>query len=159
MFIDKLARIDDEVSLGEGVKIWANAHIRSGAIIGPGTSIGENVYIGPGVVVGARCKIQNAAQIHHPAVLHEGVFIGPGVIVTNDKHPVAVDEDGLPLTDSDWTPVGTTFLERSSVGAGAVIVSPLTIGVGARVAAGAVVTKDVPDGALVGGVPARSLNS
>ena len=90
-----------------------------------------------------------------PAVLESGVFIGPAVVLTNDHFPRAVNPDGSPKSAHDWEPVGVTIRQGAAIGARSVCVAPVTIGRWALVAAGAVVTKDVPDYAIVAGVPAR----
>jgi acetyltransferase-like isoleucine patch superfamily enzyme len=113
--------------------------------------------VGPGVRVGAGVKIQNYALVYEPAVLEDGVFVGPAVVLTNDQYPRAVDPTGAPKRAGVWTPVGVTVREGASLGARAVCVAPVTIGRWAMVAAGAVVSRDVPDFALVAGVPARQI--
>ncbi len=105
--------------------------------------------------MGDGCKVQNYALVYEPAVLEAGVFIGPAVVLTNDHFPRAINADGSPKSAHDWTPVGVTLRRGASIGARAVCVAPVIIGRWATVAAGAVVTKDVPDYALMVGVPAR----
>ncbi len=151
------AEVDAQVVLRQGVHVWQHSHIRSGAVIGEDTNVGRCVYVGTGVRIGARCKIQNNAQIYEPATLADGVFIGPGVILTNDRNPRAVNPDLTKRSADDWDPVGVTVREGASIGAGAVCVAPVVIGRWALVAAGAVVTADVPDFGLVAGVPARQI--
>jgi acetyltransferase-like isoleucine patch superfamily enzyme len=107
------------------------------------------------VGIGDRCKVQNHASIFHGATLEDGVFVGPGAVLTNDRHPRAINPDGSLKTDSDWE-VGTILVRHgASLGAGAVILTNLTIGRFALVGAGAVVTHSVPDHGLVVGNPAR----
>jgi acetyltransferase-like isoleucine patch superfamily enzyme len=106
-------------------------------------------------VVGDRCKIQNHALVYEPAVLEDGVFVGPAVVFTNDYFPRAVTPEGELKSAEHWQAVAVTVREGASIGARAVCVAPVTIGRWALVAAGAVVTRDVPDFALVAGVPAR----
>ena len=103
----------------------------------------------------SRVKLQNYALVYEPAVLEDGVFVGPAAVLTNDTYPRSVTPDGKLKRGEDWTPVGVTIREGASVGARAVCVAPVTIGRWATVAAGSVVTRDVPDFALVAGVPAR----
>ena len=154
-FVHDLARLDRQAQIGSNVKIWANAHIRERAIIGDNTIIAEGVYVGPDVEIGRNCKIQNSAQIHGPARIHDGVFVGPGVIFTNDRFPRAIGETGELLTSSDWSPVGSEVHFGASLGAGVIVVSPVSIGRHAMVAAGSVVTQSVPEGVTVAGVPAK----
>ncbi|MGZ4494771.1 MAG: acyltransferase [Nocardioides sp.] len=149
------ADVDPSAALGDGTKVWHLAQVRERATVGTDCVVGRGAYLGPGVVVGDRVKIQNLAQVYEPAVLGDGVFIGPAVVLTNDQHPRAVNPDGTAKAASDWEPVGVTVREGASVGAGAVCVAPVTIGRWALVAAGAVVTRDVPDFGLVVGSPAR----
>jgi UDP-2-acetamido-3-amino-2,3-dideoxy-glucuronate N-acetyltransferase len=149
------ADLDDGVTIGDGSSIWHLAQVRSGADIGRNVVVGRGAYIGTGVHVGDNCKIQNYALVYEPARLEDGVFIGPAAVLTNDTFPRAINPDGTSKSAHDWDPVGVTCLEGSSIGARAVCVAPVTIGRWATVAAGAVVVKDVPDYALVAGVPAR----
>lgn len=157
MVIHKDARVDSDVQLGDDVHIWAFSTVRSGAHIGDRSSVGVGAYVGPGAVVGRDCKIQNGAYIYEPAILDDGVFIGPRVILTNDRHPRAITPDGVQKTAEDWECVGVTIRRGASIGAGAVCVAPVTIGEWSTVAAGAVVTKDVPAYALVAGMPAKRI--
>ena len=151
------ADVDPTAQIGEGSSVWHLAQVRDGATIGEECIVGRGAYIGSGVRVGARCKIQNYALVYEPAVLEPGVFIGPAVVLTNDTFPRAVNPDGSLKSAHDWEPVGVVVREGASVGARAVCVAPVTIGGWATVAAGAVVTRDVPDFALVAGVPARRI--
>lgn len=107
--------------------------------------------------MGPGCKVQNYALVYEPAHLDRGVFIGPGVVLTNDHFPRAINPDGTPKSAHDWEPVGVTIHEGASIGARAVCVAPVTIGQWATIAAGSVVTRDVPAFALMVGVPARRL--
>jgi len=149
--------IADSAKIGNGSQIWHNSQVRENVSIGSTCVIGRNVYVGPGVIIGTNCKIQNNALIYEPATLADGVFIGPGVILTNDQYPRAVNSDLSLKSGADWTPVGVVIAEGASIGAGSVCVAPVSIGRWALVAAGSVVTKNVPDFALVAGVPARQL--
>ncbi len=149
------ADVDDRATVGDGTLVWHLAQVREGARVGRECIIGRGAYIGPGVVVGDRCKVQNHALVYEPAVLEDGAFVGPAAVFTNDHLPRAVNPDGTLKSAHDWHAVGVTVREGASVGARAVCVAPVTIGRWAMVAAGAVVTKDVPDYALVVGVPAR----
>jgi len=151
------ADVSENAVLGENTKVWHLAQIREGAVIGSGGIIGRGVYVGSGVQIGQNCKIQNYALVYEPAALGNGVFIGPGVILTNDTYPRAINPDGSLKSADNWEAVGVTIKDGASIGARAVCVAPVTIGKWATVAAGAVVVKDVPDFALVAGVPARRL--
>lgn len=149
--------IDESATIGEGTVVWNTSQIRERAAVGPDCTIGRGVYVGPGVTIGGRCKIQNFALIYEPAQIAGGVFIGPGVILTNDTYPRAINLDGSPKTASDWRPVGVRIGNGASIGANSTCVAPVSIGEWAVVAAGSVVTNDVPDHALVCGVPARQI--
>lgn len=154
-YVSPQAVIESGVIIGNGTYIWEFTKIRAGAVIGENVTIGMNVYIGPGVVIGGNCKIQNNAMIYEPAKIGSGVFIGPGVILTNDKHPRATRLSGEKLKSEDWISYGVEIEDEASVGAGAICVAPVVIGRRAMVAAGAVVTKNVPSGETWLGVPAR----
>jgi UDP-2-acetamido-3-amino-2,3-dideoxy-glucuronate N-acetyltransferase len=154
-FISPKAIVEPGVEIGQGSHVWEFTKIRSGTVIGENVTIGMNVYIGPGVVIGPNCKIQNNAMIYEPAVIGAGVFIGPGVILTNDKHPRAAKPSGEKLAAEDWVQVGVQIQDLASIGAGAICVAPVVVGKSAMVAAGAVLTKDVPNGEIWLGVPAR----
>jgi len=149
------ADVAGDAVIGDGSSVWHLAQVREGAVLGTNCVIGRGAYIGTGVRMGNSCKVQNYALVYEPAVLEDGVFIGPAVVLTNDHFPRAVNADGSPKSAADWHAVGVTIRHGASIGARAVCVAPVTIGRWATVAAGAVVTKDVPDYALVVGVPAR----
>jgi UDP-2-acetamido-3-amino-2,3-dideoxy-glucuronate N-acetyltransferase len=149
------ADVDPRARLGPGVSVWHLAQIREGAEIGAECIIGRGAYIGAGVRLGRRCKVQNYALLYEPAWLGDGVFVGPAAVFTNDRYPRAVTPEGSVKTAGDWEPAGVTVGDGASVGARAVCVAPVTVGRWAVVAAGAVVVADVPDFALVAGVPAR----
>ena len=151
------ADLDDGVAIGDGSSIWHLAQVRGGADIGENVVVGRGAYIGTGVHVGNNCKIQNYALVYEPAYLEDGVFIGPAAVLTNDTFPRAINPDGTAKSAHDWEPVGVTLRQGASVGARAVCVAPVTIGAWATVAAGSVVTRDVPDYALVAGVPAKRI--
>jgi UDP-2-acetamido-3-amino-2,3-dideoxy-glucuronate N-acetyltransferase len=153
--IEDSADVAATAEIGEGTRVWHLAQVREDARIGRDCRIGRGAYVGPGVVIGDRCKLQNHALVYEPAVLEDGVFVGPGVVFTNDTLPRAVDPAGNVKEAEDWTPVGVVVREGASIGARAVCVAPVVVGRWAMVAAGAVVTRDVPDFALVAGVPAR----
>lgn len=151
------ADVAPTAAIGAGCSIWHLAQVREDAALGTTCVIGRGAYIGPGVVLGDNCKVQNYALVYEPAVLGRGVFIGPAVVLTNDTHPRAINPDGSLKSAHDWESMGVTIGDGAAIGARAVCVAPVAIGSWATVAAGAVVTKDVPDFALVVGVPARQV--
>lgn len=124
-----------------------------GCSIGDETRIGPFVEVQVGAVIGARCKLQSHCFICEGVTLEDEVFVGHGVIFTNDLWPRATDDAGN-VIDSDWTLSRTLVRRRAAIGSGATIL-PVTIGEGALVAAGSVVTRDVPDHMMVAGNPAR----
>jgi acetyltransferase-like isoleucine patch superfamily enzyme len=126
-----------------------------GCRVGEGSRIGAFVEIQKNAVIGSRCKISSHTFICEGVTLEDGVFVGHGVMFTNDLHPRAVNPDGSLQTDANWTVVPTLVKRRASIGSNATIIAGVTIGEGALVGAGAVVTRDVPDYAVVAGVPAR----
>ncbi|MCB0116001.1 MAG: acyltransferase [Caldilineaceae bacterium] len=151
------AEVADSVQLGAGTRIWHQVQIRERVQIGSDCIVGKNVYIDSGVVVGNNVKIQNNALLYHGATIEDGVFIGPQVCLTNDRIPRAITPDGQLKTDDDWVVGETKIRYGASLGAGSVILPGISIGRFAMVAAGAVVTHDVPDYGLVVGVPARRI--
>lgn len=151
------ADVDERAEIGDGSTVWHLAQVREHAELGRNCVIGRGAYVGPGVTIGDNCKLQNYALVYEPAVLEDGVFVGPAAVLTNDTFPRAVNPDGSLKSGADWEAVGVTLREGSAIGARAVCVAPVTVGRWATVAAGSVVTKDVPDFALVAGVPARWL--
>jgi UDP-2-acetamido-3-amino-2,3-dideoxy-glucuronate N-acetyltransferase len=151
------ADVAPTASLGEGTSVWQQATVREDVAIGRNCVIGRGAYLGPGVRLGNNVKVQNHALIYEPAVLADGAFVGPAVVFTNDTHPRAVTPDGRLKTADDWEAVGVTVHEGAAIGARAVCVAPVAVGRWAMVAAGAVVTRDVADFALVAGVPARRI--
>lgn len=155
--VQPTAQVADSATVGDGTSVWELAQIREDARLGSGCVIGRGAYVGPGVVMGDNVKLQNYALVYEPAELGDGVFIGPAVVLTNDEYPRSVDPDGKLKRGGDWEPVGVKIGTGASVGARAVCVAPVRIGEWAMVAAGAVVTNDVPDFALVVGVPARQI--
>ncbi|MDJ1137606.1 acyltransferase [Streptomyces iconiensis] len=149
------AQVSGQALVGDGTTVWELAQIREGAVLGEDCVVGRGAYVGAGVRIGARSKLQNFALVYEPAELGEGVFVGPAVVLTNDRNPRSVDPEGTPKRAGDWEAVGVTVGEGASLGARSVCVAPVRVGRWAMVAAGAVVTADVPDHALVVGVPAR----
>jgi UDP-2-acetamido-3-amino-2,3-dideoxy-glucuronate N-acetyltransferase len=153
----KSADVDDRAEVGDGTSVWHLAQIREDAVLGVNCVVGRGAYVGSGVRVGNNVKIQNYALVYEPAIVEDGAFIGPAVVLTNDMFPRAVNPDGTPKSPADWGAVGVTIRTGAAVGARAVCIAPITIGRWALVAAGSVVTKDVPDFALVAGSPAKRL--
>lgn len=155
--ITATADVSDAATIGDGSSIWHLAQVREDAVLGTNCVIGRGAYIGTGVQLGDNCKVQNYALVYEPAKLADGVFIGPAAVLTNDTYPRAINPDGSLKSASDWEAVGVTIEQGAAIGARAVCVAPVTIGAWAMVAAGSVVTKDVPAHALVAGVPARQI--
>jgi UDP-2-acetamido-3-amino-2,3-dideoxy-glucuronate N-acetyltransferase len=149
------AEVAQDAVLGDGSVVWSLAQIRERAVIGRDCIIGRGSYVDHDVTIGDDVKIQNLAQVYFPAEVSRGVFIGPSAVFTNDQYPRAVTPSGERATSDDWRPVGVSVREGASIGAHAVCVAPVVIGRWAMVAAGAVVTRNVPDFALVAGTPAR----
>lgn len=148
-FVHESSYIDDGVVIGEGTKIWHFCHIQTGAVIGTNCSLGQNVNVSNNVKIGNGVKIQNNVSVYEGVEIENGVFCGPSCVFTNDLTPRARYPKGY--SNYKRTVVG----EGASIGANATIVCGHNIGKYAMVAAGAVVTKDVPDYALVAGVPAK----
>lgn len=157
MAIDPTADVDPAAHIDPTARVWGLAQVRADAVLGANVIVGRGAYIGTGVTVGANAKIQNLALVYEPAVIGEGAFIGPAVVLTNDLRPRAVNPDGSQKSAADWDAVGVSVGRGASIGARAVCVAPVTIGEWAMVAAGAVVTRDVPAHALVAGTPARQI--
>jgi len=152
--IHPTAEVSDAASIGDGASVWHQAQVREGAVVGPGCIIGKGVYVGAGVHVGANCKVQNYSCLYEGTTLEDGVFVGPEVVFTNDRYPRAINPDGSIKSADDWHLEGTTVAYGGAVGSRSVILPGLHIGRWALVAAGSVVTKDVPAHALVAGTPA-----
>lgn len=152
------ANVSEQAKIEDGSTIWQNAQIREHVCLGRNCIVGQNVYIDFEVVIGDNVKIQNNASLYHGLKLEDGVFVGPHVIFTNDRIPRAINPDGSLKSATDWEVGRTHVCFGAAIGAGAVIVTGITIGRWAMVGSGAVVTKDVPDHALVVGSPARVLS-
>lgn len=149
-------RIAPDVKLGQRVKIFAFTNLY-GCAIGDDTKIGTFVEIQKGARVGARCKVSSHTFICEGVAVEDEVFIGHGVTFINDRFPRSTNPDGKLQTEADWQCVATVVKRGASIGSGATILCGVTIGAGAIVGAGSVVTKDVPDGMIVAGNPARVL--
>ena len=152
--------IASDVSLGEGVKIFQPDLVNLyGCTIGPNTKVGAFVEIQKNATIGARCKISSHSFICEGVTIEDEVFVGHGVMFTNDRYPQATNQDGSLQTEADWQVDETLVKKRASIGSNATIISGITIGEGALIGAGAVVTHDVPDHAIVAGVPARVIGN
>ena len=150
VFVHESSYVDDGCRIGPGTKVWHFSHVMSGATIGAGCNIGQNVVISPGVVIGDRVRIQNNVSVYTGAVIEDDVFLGPSCVLTNVTNPRSqVNRHSL---------YEVTQLRRGcTIGANSTIVCGTTVGRYAFVGAGAVVTKNVPDFALVVGNPARQV--
>lgn len=148
--------VADNVILGAGVRIFKPELVNIyGCTLGDETSVGPFVEIQAGVVVGARCKIQSHSFICEGVILEDEVFVGHGVMFTNDLYPRSTNSDGTTKAKGDWEVVKTLIKKRAGIGSNATILAGVTVGENAIIGAGAVVTKDVPDYAIVAGVPAQ----
>lgn len=147
-YVHESSYIDEEVVIGAGTKIWHFCHIQSGAVIGKECSLGQNVNISQNVRIGNQVKIQNNVSVYEGVEIEDGVFLGPSCVFTNDLTPRARYPKGRQGYKK------TLVKEGASIGANATIVCGHIIGRFAMIAAGAVVTKDVPDYCLVAGNPA-----
>lgn len=149
-YMHETAIVDDGARIGKGSRVWHFVHICGGAKIGNGVSLGQNVFVGNKVEIGDRCKIQNNVSVYDNVYLEEGVFCGPSMVFTNVYNPRSLIERKDQYLD-------TRVKRGASLGANCTIVCGVTIGEYAFVGAGAVVNKDVPDYALVVGVPAKQV--
>ena len=148
LWAHETACVDDPSAIGEGTRVWHFSHIAKGASVGPRCSIGQNVFIAPGAVVGAGVKIQNNVSVYDGVTLEDSVFCGPSVVFTNVINPRSHIS-----RKHEYRP--TLVRQGATLGANATVLCGLTIGRFAFVGAGAVVTRDVPDFALVTGSPGR----
>jgi UDP-2-acetamido-3-amino-2,3-dideoxy-glucuronate N-acetyltransferase len=148
IFIHQTSIVDEGVSLGQGTRVWHFSHILKGSSLGKNCIVGQNVMVGPEVKIGDGCKIQNNVSIYKGVTLEEGVFCGPSCVFTNVFNPRAFIE-----RKSEFRP--TLVKKGATIGANATIVCGITLGSYSFIGAGSVVTRDVPDYALVYGSPAR----
>ncbi len=155
--IQPTADVDGTAVLGRGSLVWHLAQIRENARLGRNCIVGRGAYVGPGVVIGDNVKLQNYALVYEPSRLEDHVFVGPAAVLTNDVYPRSVDVSGKLKRPEDWNAAGVLIREGASLGARAVVVAGCRVGRWALVGAGAVVTRDVPDFALVAGTPARRI--
>ena len=152
-YVHESSYVDDNVNIGENTKIWHFCHIQKGASVGQNCSIGQNVNISNNVRIGNDVKIQNNVSVYEGVEIEDGVFLGPSCVFTNDLTPRA----RFPKGSANYKK--TIVKEGASIGANATIVCGNTVGRYAMVAAGAVVTKDVPEYALVAGIPAKVIGT
>ena len=152
--VAEFACIAPDVRLGKDVRIYAFVNLY-GCEIGDESRIGTFVEIQKGAYIGKRVKVSSHSFICEGVTIEDEVFIGHGVMFINDKYPRATTEDGSSQTEADWTCTPTLIRRRASIGSNATILCGVTIGEGAMVGAGSVVTRDVPPGAIVAGNPAR----
>lgn len=148
-FVHESSFIDEDVAIGEGTKIWHFCHIQKGAVIGKNCSLGQNVNVSSHVRIGDGCKIQNNVSLYEGVELENDVFCGPSCVFTNDLTPRARYPKGRAQYKK------TLVKEGASIGANATVICGHTVGRWALIGAGAVVADDVPDHALMLGVPAR----
>lgn len=148
-FVHESSFVDDNVQIGENTKVWHFSHIQSGAVIGDNCSLGQNVNVSNNVKIGNGCKLQNNVSLYEGVELEDFVFCGPSSVFTNDLTPRAK----YPKGSSNYKK--TLIKTGASIGANATIVCGHTVGKWALIGAGAVVTKNVPNHALMLGVPAK----
>lgn len=153
--IHPTAEVSAAAKIGAGSSVWHQAQIRERAVLGENCIIGKGVYIDFDVQLGANCKVQNYSCVFHGTTLEDGVFVGPEVVFTNDRYPRAINPDGTLKLADDWEVGETVVKYGAAVGSRSVVLPGITIGRWALIAAGSVVTKNVPDHALVAGNPAR----
>ena len=150
VFIHPTANVAESAVIGAGTKIWINVQIREAAVVGENCILAKDVYVDAEVTIGDRCKVQNGVSVYSGVSLGDDVFIGPHVSFTNDRVPRAFN--------ATWKIIDTVVEDGASIGANATIVCGVTIGKFAMVAAGSVVTRDVPPYTLVMGSPAKPVS-
>jgi len=153
-----LQRIAPNVKLGKNVRLHGFVNLY-GCVIGDDVKIGAFVEVQKGVKIGDRCKVSSHTFICEGVTLEDEVFIGHNVTFTNDRYPRATSRSGQLQTEADWKCIPTLVKRGASIGSGATLLCGITIGEGAMVGAGGVVTKDVPAGAVVAGNPAKIVKS
>ena len=149
IYVHSTAEVSPIASIGDGTKIWNQAQVREGAVIGKNCIISKNAYIDIKVKMGDRVKVQNNVNVYHGVTIEDDVFLGPSMTFTNDLYPRAFN--------NNWEITETLVKKGASIGANATVVCGVTIGEYASAGSGAVITRDVPDHALVVGNPARQI--
>jgi UDP-2-acetamido-3-amino-2,3-dideoxy-glucuronate N-acetyltransferase len=148
--VHESAIVDEGARIGDGSRIWHFTHVCGGAVIGKNVSLGQNTFVGNAAVIGDNCKIQNNVSVYDNVTLEEGVFCGPSAVFTNVYNPRSLIERKSEYQD-------TLVRRGATLGANCTVVCGVTIGRFAFIGAGAVITRDVPDYALMVGVPARQI--
>ena len=149
VYIHPSANVHPSAQIGDGTKVWINVQVRENALIGEECIISKDVYIDHSVKIGRACKIQNSVSVYHGVEIGDEVFVGPNVAFTNDRVPRAFN--------AEWKITPTRISNGASLGANSTIICGIVVGEYAMVAAGSVVTKDVPPFTLVMGNPARAV--
>lgn len=149
VFIHPSAHVSPQARIGEGTKVWINVQVRENARVGANCVLSKDVYVDHAVAIGDRCKIQNGVAVYHGVTLGNDVFVGPNATFTNDRVPRAFN--------TEWKITPTRVNDGASIGANATIICGIELGEYCMVAAGAVVTRDVPPYTLVMGNPARPI--
>lgn len=154
-FKHESAVVSDKSQIGDGSYIWQNVQVRPMVTVGTNCILGKGAFIDYGVNIGSNVKIQNYVNIYRGVTIEDGVMVGPSVCFTNDLFPRAINADGSLQSNDDWICYETHVKRGAAIGAGSIIVCNTTIGKWSIIGAGSVVTKNVPDYALVYGNPAR----